>query len=352
MVDVIELCADEGLHYISDSETGYLRLRKGKGFAYYFKDCLVKEKKKIDQFKALVIPPAWKDVWICKNKNGHLQATGIDERGRKQYIYHPEWTRLQQENKFSRIIDFGKALPLIRKKIQQDRRKRNFTKNKVIALALEVMEETLIRAGNKYYRDQNDSYGLTTLTNKHVKVKGSEVIFKFKGKKGILHEINFSDSKLSKQLKNVKEIPGQHLFQYVNDDEEICSIDSGDLNRYIQECTKQDFTSKDFRTWHGTVWCFRKLCEMDPYKTQEECKSNIIESYDFVAAKLGNTRSVCRKYYVADILIKAYEDQSAFPYFKKAMRKGGKASDLQKAEKQVLKLLEFATQEKLLKESV
>lgn len=347
MLNLILDTPDQKLKYVQDSENGYKRVRKGRGFAYYFNDSIIDEEKLINRFKTLVIPPAWKNVWICKNKNGHLQATGIDDRGRKQYIYHPEWTKLQQENKFSRIIDFGKALPLIRKKIQQDRRKRKFTKNKVIALALETMEETLIRAGNKYYRDQNGSYGLTTLTNKHVKVKGSEVIFKFKGKKGVLHEISIRDPKLSKQLKDVKEIPGQHLFQYVDDDGEVHSIDSGDLNQYIQECTKQDFTSKDFRTWYGTVWCFRYLCGIEPFKTKGECKSNINDTYDFVASKLGNTRSVCRKYYVATALIKAYEDESAFAYFKKAMRKSSKASDLQKAEKQVLKLLEYAANEKI-----
>lgn len=347
MLNLILNSPDQKLHYVQDSENGYKRMRKGKGFAYFLNDSLLKNKNLIARFRTLVIPPAWKNVWICKSKNGHLQATGIDERGRKQYIYHPEWTKLQQENKFNRIIDFGKALPLIRKKTHQDMRKLKFTKNKVIALALKVMEETLIRAGNTYYRDQNNSYGLTTLTNKHVKVKGSEVTFKFKGKKGVLHEISIRDPKLSKQLKNVGEIPGQHLFQYVGEDGVIHSIDSGDLNRYIQECTKQDFTSKDFRTWHGTVWYFRKLCEMDPYQSKKECQKNIIETYDFVACKLGNTRSVCRKYYVATSLIKAYEDESVFPYIKRAMRRSSKASDLQKAEKQVLKLLEFATKEKV-----
>lgn len=171
------------LHYIPDSEMGYTRVRKGKGFAYYFNSTLIRNRKQIDRFKALAIPPAWKDVWICPEEMGHLQATGMDVKGRKQYIYHPEWTCIQQENKFSRIIDFGKAVPLIRKRIQQDIRKRKFTKNKVIALALEVMEETLIRVGNKYYRDQYDSYGLTTLTHKHVKVVDKEVFLSLKVKK-------------------------------------------------------------------------------------------------------------------------------------------------------------------------
>src|SRR5690606_33549096 len=301
-------CASS-LQYIPDSEPGYTRVRKGRGFAYYHNGCLIQEKKIIDRLKTLVIPPAWKKVWVCPKEEGHLQVTGLDDKGRKQYLYHPEWTRLQQENKFSRIIEFGKTLPLIRKRIQKDSRKIKLTKEKVIALALEVMEETLIRAGNKYYRDQNDSYGLTTLTNKHVKITGKDILFKFRGKKGVLHEIKIHDRRLAKQLRTVKEIPGQHLFQFIDKNGENCSIDSGDLNRYIQECSNREFTSKDFRTWYGTVWAFRKLCEMEPFKNKTECKRNIVEMYDFVASKLGNTRSVCRKYYVSDSLVTAYENE-------------------------------------------
>ncbi len=330
------------LQYIPDSEPGYTRVRRGRGFAYYFKDSLIQDKKVIDRFKKLVIPPAWKKVWICPKENGHLQVTGIDHKERKQYLYHPEWTRLQQESKFSKIIDFGKSLPLIRKKIQKDSRKRKLTKDKVIALALEVMEETLMRAGNTYYQNQNDSYGLTTLTNKHVNIRGADILFKFRGKKGVMHEINLHDKKLARQLEDVKEIPGQHLFQYIDENGESCSIDSGDLNQYIQECTKHDFTSKDFRTWHGTVWAFRKLCELEPFKTKTECKRNCKEMYRFVASKLGNTPLVCKKYYVADALIKAYENELAFPFFKKALRKSEKTSLLSMAERQVLHLLEFA----------
>ncbi len=331
------------LQYIPDSEPGYTRVRRGKGFAYYFNDSLIQDKKVIDRFKRLVIPPAWKKVWICLEENGHLQVTGLDDKERKQYLYHPEWTRLQQVSKFAKILDFGKSLPLIRKKIQKDSRKRKLTKDKVIALALEVMEETLIRTGNTYYRNQNDSYGLTTLTNKHVNIKGANILFKFRGKKGVMHEINVHDKKLARQLEDVKEIPGQQLFQYIDENGISCSIDSGDLNQYIQECTNQNFTSKDYRTWYGTVWAFKKLSEMEPYKTKKECKRNCKEMYRFVASKLGNTPSVCKKYYIADTLVKAYENKMAFPFFKKAMRKSGKATVLQKAEKQVLELLEFTT---------
>lgn len=328
------------LQYIPDSTPGYNRVRKGRGFAYYFENTLVEDKEEIKRFKSLVIPPAWKNVWICACADGHLQATGYDDKGRKQYLYHPEWNRLQQENKFSKILSFGKALPKIRKKIQEDKMKRKLSKDKVIAIALEVMEETLIRAGNTYYRDQNNSYGLTTLHNKHVKIIGTDIHFKFKGKKGVLHEIDIHNKNLAKQLQDVKEIPGQHLFQYINENGESCNIDSGDLNRYIQACSKGDFSSKDFRTWYGTVWAFRKLSEMEPFTNKTTRDNNIKEMYEFVASKLGNTASVCKNYYVAQALIEAYENEEAYPYFKKALRKGGKKSPLQKAEQQVLNLLE------------
>jgi len=331
------------LKYIPDTIEGYTRISKGKGFAYYFKGDLVKDQYLIKRFHSLVIPPAWKNVWISPTENGHLQVTGIDVKGRKQYIYHPEWQQMQHEHKFARILEFGKALPCIRKNIRKDIRKRKYTKEKIVAIALQLMEETLIRAGNSYYREQNNSYGLTTLTNKHVQIHGSAIFFNFRGKKGVLHKIKVSDRSLAKQLKNVKEIPGQSLFQYLDKDGSICILDSGDLNEYIQYCTKQDFTSKDFRTWYGTVWAFRKLCELGSFENKTQYKNNIIEMYDFVASKLGNTRSVCKKYYVSDKLIKAYEDQTIFPFFKKALRKGGKLSDMEKAEKQLLQLLNITT---------
>ena len=327
------------LRYVSGSEAGYTRMIKGKGYAYYYDGVLVKDEKLIKRFNSLIIPPAWKNVWICSKANGHLQATGIDIKGRKQYIYHPEWQKLRHQNKFARILEFGKALPCIRKRIKQDIRKRKYSKQKVVAIALELMEQTLIRAGNSFYRDQNNSFGLTTLTNKHVSIKGSEIFFNFRGKKGVLHKIKVSDRSLAKRLKDVKEIRGQSLFQYLDEHGNSRVLDSGDLNEYIQECTNQDFTSKDFRTWSGTVWAFRKLCELEAFENKTQCKNNLIEMYDFVASKLGNTRSVCKKYYVSDTLVRAYENQLTLPYFKRALRNGGKLSEIEKAEKQLLNLL-------------
>jgi len=328
------------LRYIPDTIPGYTRVRKGKGFAYYFKQSLINDKEVIMHFKSLAIPPAWKNVWISPHKDGHLQATGTDDRGRKQYLYHPSWVTMQEENKFFRLIAFGKALPCIRKHIRQDLRKKKNTKEKVVALALDLMEETLIRAGNDVYREQNNSYGLTTLTNKHVRINGDELFFRFRGKKGILHKIKLSDRYLAKQLSQVKEIPGQQLFQYVDERGNSCKLDSGDLNEYIQRCTQQDFTSKDFRTWSGTVWAFRKLGSLPPFDSEAQCKKNVLEMFDFVASKLGNTRSVCKKYYVADTLVSAYESKQALPYFKRAKYKSGKMTEAVKSEKQLLCLLQ------------
>lgn len=331
------------LQYITDAEPGYTRTRKGRGFAYYFGGILVKDKQKLKRFKALVIPPTWEKVWICSEVNGHLQVTGIDDKGRKQYLYHPEWTRRQQEKKFVKIIDFGKALPLIRSKIIKDSRQRKLTKDKVMALALELMEETLIRPGNAHYRDMNKSYGLTTLTNKHVQINGADIYFQFKGKKGVLHEITIHDKRLAKKLQDVKEIPGQHLLQFIDEDGEVCAIDSGDINRYIQAASDKDFSSKDFRTWFGTLWAFIKLSQLEPFQNKNECKNNILEMYDFVASKLGNTRAVCREYYVCNSLIEAYEKGRAQSYFKKSFTQKDEEPSLVKAEQQLLKLLESHT---------
>jgi len=327
------------LRYVSGSEAGYTRVIKGKGYAYYRDGILVRDEKLIKRFNSLIIPPAWKNVWICSCDKGHLQATGIDIKGRKQYIYHPEWQKMRHQHKFARILEFGKALPCIRKRIKQDIRRKKYNKEKVVAIALELMEQTLIRAGNSFYRDQNKSFGLTTLTNKHVSINGSEIFFNFRGKKGVLHKIKVSDRSLAKRLKDVKEIRGQSLFQYLDEQGNARVLDSGDLNEYIQRCTNQDFTSKDFRTWSGTVWAFRKLCEMEAFENKTQCKRNLLDMYDFVASKLGNTRSVCKKYYVSDTLVKAYEKNITEPYFKRALRKGGKLSEIEKAEKQLLNLL-------------
>lgn len=328
------------LRYTPDKGSGFTRVKRGKGFQFLDKrGKKVADQAHIERLQQLIIPPAWKNVWICPYINGHLQVTGIDERGRKQYIYHSEWNRLRQENKFAKILEFGKALPSIRKTLQRDLRKRTLTKQKVAAIALSIMEDTLIRAGNAHYRDKYKSYGLTTLTNRHVKIEGQRIFFKFNGKKSVKHEIQLSDRQLAKQLKQVMDIPGQELFQYYNKKNEVCTLDSGDLNDYLKCCTRQEFTSKDYRTWSGTVLAFRFLSTLEAYSTKKVCKKNILSCLDHVAKKLGNTRTVCRQYYVDAGLLSGYEEGSLQPYLRKALKENQKKNPLELAEFYLLKYL-------------
>ncbi len=310
------------LKYSTDYNKGYHRIRKGKGYQYLDeKDKPVKQQADLDRIQKLVIPPAWQEVWISPFENGHLQVTGIDEKGRKQYIYHPDWTKLRQESKFDRMLEFGKVLPKIRRQLKKDLRRRKLVKEKVVAIALNIMEDTLIRAGNMHYRKTYQSYGLTTLTDRQVKIKGQRIFFKFKGKKGVLHEIKLSDRQIARQLRDVMEIPGHELFQYYNSKGEIAMLDSGDLNTYIRETSGENFTSKDYRTWAGTALAFRFLSEVEAFDTKKACQKNIVACLDHVAKKLGNTRTVCRQYYVHSGLIEAYENGEIQPYLKKLLQK-------------------------------
>jgi DNA topoisomerase I len=328
------------LRFTSDQEAGYTRIRNGKGYRFLDKNGnAVKDETIKRRLKALVIPPAWKSVWISHYANGHLQATGIDEKGRKQYIYHTLWTQLREDNKFTRILEFGYKLPKLRKAIKSGLKKKKLDKAKVTAVALDIMEETLIRPGNSQYRKTYNSFGLTTLRNKHVKINGQLVFFKFVGKKGKEHQIKVSDRSLAKRLKAVMEIPGQELFQYYNEQNEICTLDSGDLNEYIKHHTADNFTSKDFRTWYGTLWAFKYLAALDAFQSKATCKRNINECLDFVAKKLGNTRTVCRQYYVCIDLLKAYEENTLQPYLAQMNRSKSKLNEDLKAEKFLIKFL-------------
>lgn len=328
------------LRYGNDGKGGYTRIKKGRGYCYLDAEKkTITDKEVVSRIKGLVIPPAWKNVWINPDEKGHLQATGYDDRGRKQYLYHPVWNEMREKHKIDRIIAFGKALPSLRQAIVTDRRQRNLGKERVSAIALSVMEDTLMRAGNDRYRRENNSYGLTTLRSRHVNIEGQVVTFNFRGKKGIKHRIKLSDRSLAKRLRQVMEIPGQEIFQYYNDDHEICSLDSGHLNEYIQKHTGQHFTSKDFRTWYATLWAFKYLIELD----QEACKAKSYKKdlnacLDFVASKLGNTRAVCRASYVCSDLIDAYLEDGLQSYRPKSQ--GVKTSlAVHELEPQLLKFL-------------
>lgn len=303
------------LRYVSTDMPGYTRVKNGAEVYYtdqYGKK--VTDEDTLERIRKLVLPPAWKQVWICPYTNGHLQATGIDAMGRKQYRYHTTWMQVRNETKYDRLLHFGEKLPQIRSVLKARLRKTAMGKEKVIAIALSVLQETWIRVGNSAYEKLYGSYGLTTLRNQHVKINGSSLFFQFKGKKGVVQQIRIKHTTLAGLLQKVKDIPGQELFQYYDEQGEPKSLDSGDINDFLKECTGEDFTCKDFRTWAGSVHALNQLADLAPFETVTGCKHNIVYVMDSVAAKLGNTRAVCKKYYVHPRLLHAYEKKALEPY--------------------------------------
>lgn len=252
------------LRYVRSDQKGYSRKKKGEGFIYLDTEGrTIRDPEIIRRIQGLVLPPAWTDVWICPFPNGHLQATGIDALGRKQYRYHARWSATRNEHKFDRLFAFGKKLPLLRKQIINDIRKKSLIREKVTAIALSIMNETFIRTGNTAYEKAYGSYGLTTLKNKHVTINGSQALFRFKGKKGVMHQIALKDASLARLLKNVKELPGQELFQYYDEEGTLHKLDSGDINDYLKEHMDEAFTCKDFRTWAGSVLALRFMMQAE-----------------------------------------------------------------------------------------
>ena len=311
------------LRYLPDVVAGYRRIPRGRG--YYYLDPngeRVTDRRKLGRFRALAIPPAWKDVWISPSKRGHLQATGIDGEGRKQYRYHPEWTAEKQHKKLLRMCAFGEALPSIRKQILKDLRREVLDKPKVVALALKVMEKTLIRVGNEQYRKKYGSHGLTTLRKKHLTVSGNTAVLKFKGKKGVKHLITVRSRKLAGLLAALADQPGTYLFQYRNGDNELTRLGARDVNAYLQTYCGSVFSSKDFRTWYAGVWALRLFAERLDYTTKKDCNSNILSVLDAVSRRLGNTRTVCKQYYVPARLVGAYEDGTLLPYLRRCRAAG------------------------------
>jgi len=299
------------LRYVSDTEPGISRVRRGKGFSYVGPDGQrVTDERTLDRIRSLAIPPAWTDVWICTTSRGHLQATGRDEKNRKQYRYHPRWHEVRDEVKYHRIIAFGQALPAIRARTNADLRKRGLSREKVLATVVQLLEGTLIRVGNETYARENRSYGLTTLRNRHVDVDGTEISFEFNGKSGKKHSVGVRDRKLARVVAQLKDLPGQELFQYLDEDGARHSISSEDVNDYLQEITGEEFTAKDFRTWAGTVLAARALEEIGAFDDEAEAKTNVVRAVESVAKQLGNTPAICRKCYVHPTVIEAYLDGS------------------------------------------
>lgn len=293
------------LEYISDSKEGIKREKKGNKFIFTLKGKEIKNKETLLRIKSLSIPPAWTNVWICPSDDGHLQATGYDAAGRKQYRYHPMWSKVRSHTKFYRLLNFGIKLNDIRIRINQDLNLPDNSKNKVLATVVSILDSAYIRIGNSFYEKTNGSYGLTTLKDKHVKLEGSTIKFCFIGKKGITANITLKNKRLARNIKKCRDIPGQHLFAYIENGE-IKKVDSGMVNNYIQEISGDSYTAKDFRTWAGSTAAIRALIELGPSETDAGSKKKINQMYDVVANELGNTRNVCRKHYVHPIITDLY----------------------------------------------
>ncbi|WP_424495361.1 DNA topoisomerase IB [Salinimicrobium sp. GXAS 041] len=309
------------LLYVSEEELCIERKKKGKSFLYFNRGRQITNSKRIERFDKLVIPPAWEDVKICQLDNGHLQAVGIDTKQRKQYLYHPHWGEIRNQTKFFKMAAFGKVLPKIREQVDNDLDLPKMPQEKVLALIIRLMEETHIRIGNDCYAKENKSYGLSTLRKRHVQVSKGKMKFNFVGKKGKEHSITLQDKKLIQLVNKCEEIPGWEVFKYYDENGQKHSIDSGMVNEYIQNVCGEIYSAKDFRTWSATKIFFEHLRKIGHSEIEKERKSNILESYDAAADALGNTRSVCRSYYVHPMIPELYETGEIIPYFKKVERK-------------------------------
>ena len=300
-----------GLRYVTDEDPGYTRKKSGTGWRFLdTKGKTIKdywEKKRIEK---IGIPPAYVDVWICPKENGHIQATGRDAKGRKQYRYHAKWTEARDEAKYERMAAFGQMLPALRKRVAADMRKRGVPREKVLATLVALLEKTLIRIGNEDYAKENKSFGLTTLRNRHLDIEGSTLRFDFRGKSGKTWNLDLRDRRVAKVVRSIQELPGQHLFQYVDEDGERQPVDSADVNDYLREVTGEDITAKDFRTWAGTVLAAMALREFEAVDSEARRKKNVKAAIERVAGRLGNTPTICRKCYVHPRVVTSYLDGS------------------------------------------
>ena len=332
-----------GLRYVSDSRPGIRRVMGPLGFRYIAPGGrTIRDAAEVKRINKLAVPPAWTDVWICPDRRGHLQATGRDARGRKQYRYHPDWRASRDETKYDRMAAFAAALPAIRARTTADLARAGLPREKVLATVVQLLEKSLIRVGNDEYAKQNRSFGLTTMRDAHVAVRGEKLRFEFRGKSGVKHAVNVDDRRLARIVRQCRDIPGQELFQYIGDDGRRRRIGSADVNAYLKEITGRDFTAKDFRTWAGTVLACTALKELEAAHTATAAKKNVVRAIEAVAGVLGNTTAVCRKSYIHPVVIDSYVDGSllataarrAAPAFRKA------AAGLRADEAAVLMLLQ------------
>lgn len=305
--DSVEVAEEAGLRYVSDDQPGYTRKRKGDDFEYFDSDGKrIRDEARLLRIRRIGIPPAYEDVWICPTPNGHIQATGRDARGRKQYRYHERWREARDENKYDRMVVFGHALPKIRRRVNKDLKQRGLPRSKVLATVVQLLERTFIRVGNDEYAKENKSFGLTTMRNHHVDVKGETLKFSFKGKSGVKHEVDVSDRRLSKIIRQLQDLPGQDVFQYVNGDGKVRDVTSQDVNDYLREITGEEFTAKDFRTWAGTVLAAMALNAQEKFENNTQARKNVKDAIGAVSKILGNTPTVCRKCYVHPDVLETY----------------------------------------------
>ena len=308
-----------GLVYANDTDPGIRRLKSGGGFRYVGPDRKpVRDKAVLERIRKLAIPPAYTDVWICPDAEGHIQATGRDQRGRKQYRYHPRWRETRDEGKYARMAAFGRALPRIRERVDHDLRRRSLSREKVLAAVVRLLELTLIRVGNDEYSRTNKSFGLTTLRDRHVKFEGAEIEFVFRGKSGVSHRTSVRDRRLARVVRACQEVPGQRLFQYYDEEGERHAVGSSDVNAYLREASGEDFTAKDFRTWAGTIAAAKALALQPPPASEREAKAATTLCVKAAAGLLGNTPAVCRSAYIHPEVLTAFAERRLPEAFREA----------------------------------
>ena len=343
VAEAMEAAEEAGLRYVGDDRPGYTRKPKGDDFEYFDTEGnLIEDEQRLLRIKRLAIPPAWTDVWVCPSANGHIQATGRDARRRKQYLYHERWREVRDENKFDRMIAFGKALPKIRRRVAKDLKLPGLPRNKVLATVVQLLERTFIRIGNEEYARDNKSFGLTTMKDRHVEVKGSKLRFRFRGKSGRDHEVDVTDRRMAKIVAKLQDLPGQDLFQYVDDEGKVRDITSQDVNEYLREITGEDFSAKDFRTLAGTVLTAVALNAQEKFENNKQAKANIKTAINAVAQILGNTPAICRKCYVHPAIFESYLSRQSIDGLKQLTEDALEKEnvDLRSSEAAVLKFLE------------
>jgi len=339
----VESAEAAGLRYVTDAAPGIRRQRRGRGFVYFGIDGqVIRDKAELERIRKLVIPPRWTNVWICPIPSGHLQVTARDARGRKQYRYHPTYRAVRDETKFGRMIAFSEILPLIRERVERDVALPELARDKVLATVVWLLERTLIRVGNDEYARDNGSFGLTTLSRRHVTVSGAKLRFEFRGKSGVPHSVAITDRRIARVVQRCQELPGQELFQYLDDEGRRQSVDAGDINEYLRRITGRQVTAKDFRTWAVTTLAAASLRELGKFKTEKQAKANIVAAIDQISKRLGNTRAVCRKYYIHPVILEAYFEGVTIPPTPgdaRQLRTSGRPAALRRDELAVIELL-------------